>query len=88
MLFVLVLHVNLHMQGQMDLAKFEKWARGNLMRFNKIESKVLYLGWGNPWYQYWLGDDGIESSPVEKDLGIPIDEMLGMSLQSARIWKC
>ena len=25
---------------------------------------------GQPWYQYRLGDEGMESSPEEKDLGV------------------
>ncbi|PKU42316.1 rna-directed dna polymerase from mobile element jockey- hypothetical protein [Limosa lapponica baueri] len=54
------------------------------MKFNEAKYKVLHLGWSNPQYQYRLRDEGIESSPVEKDLGILMDKKFDVNWQCAR----
>ena len=49
------------------------------MKFNMGKGKVLHLGRNNSMHQYRLGVDLLESSSVERDLSVLVDDRLTMS---------
>ena len=68
---------------QRDLERLERWAVVSLLKFNKEKCKVLFLVQANTNYPYVLGDEWIESSIAEKDMGVLVFEDLDMSWQGA-----
>ena len=50
----------------------EKWQ----LQFNFVKCKVLHLGRNNRCLAYKMGDIELQSTKVEKDLGVYVDEQL------------
>ncbi|GAB0190833.1 cAMP-dependent protein kinase inhibitor alpha [Grus japonensis] len=66
---------------QRDLDRLGRWACANSLKFNKAKCKVLHMGRHNPKHKYRLGEEWIQSSPEEKDLGGLVDENLNITQQ-------
>ncbi|KAJ7428128.1 hypothetical protein BTVI_01280 [Pitangus sulphuratus] len=72
---------------QKDLDRLERWAEKNHLKFSRGKCSVLHLGRNNPMHQDRVGADLLESSSVEKNLGVMTDNKLSMSQQCALVAK-
>ncbi|KAJ7397622.1 hypothetical protein BTVI_133435 [Pitangus sulphuratus] len=66
-----------------DLDRLEIWVHKNLVKSDKEKCKVLHLKRSNPMHQYMLGEDGLEISFSETNLGFLVDNGLNVSKQHA-----
>jgi hypothetical protein len=68
---------------QQDIARLDEWASKWQMTFNATKCKVMHLGLKNPFHDYTMNQDGqkviLESTDIEKDLGVNIDNQLKFS---------
>ncbi|PKU42648.1 hypothetical protein llap_7065 [Limosa lapponica baueri] len=72
---------------QQDMDKLESCVVRNLMKFNKGKCRVLHLGRNNPIQWYRLGADLLESSLVERDFRVLVDNEHTISQQCALVAK-
>lgn len=72
---------------QDNLQKLYEWSLEWQMLFNVQKCKCLHLGYNNPAYDYYIGDERLETVTEEKDLGVNIHQSLSPSKNVARVVK-
>jgi len=70
---------------QRDMRRLESQAITNYMKFNKCH--IVHLRWGNPGYMYKLEYERLESSHVERHLGVWFDGKFNMNQRCALVAK-
>ena len=74
-------------KSQMDLRKLEKWSKKWQLPFNATKCKVMHFGYQNLQQTYHLNGHALESSHIEKDLRVTIDDNLKFHNHTAKAVK-
>ena len=64
-----------------DLHSMYKWSQDWQLLFNFTKCKCLHIGYNNPNYDYFMGDERTSSIAMEKDLGVHIHKSLKVKEQ-------
>lgn len=57
---------------QRNLDRLEHWRKISVVEFNKSKCWILHLGWSNTRHRHKLGEEGLQSSSADRDLGVPV----------------
>ena len=70
-----------------DLHSMYKWSQDWQLLFNFTKCKCLHIGYNNPNYDYFMGDEHIKLTDMEKDPGVHIHKSLKVEEQVNNIVK-
>ena len=68
---------------QSDLDALAKWSNAWQMPFNEDKCRIMHIGAGNQDFVFYMGCAQLQSTEVERDLGVSIDALLKFRQQAA-----